>query len=263
MTNFIRSLAIVRIISRDVFRAASKERLMYGFLILSILFVLLTNVPFIKPDLFEAMSPKIASLQIGFSGINIFLMLTSIFLGLNVLQDMCADNNLALLVSKPIQRWHILEGICFGLFKIIFLNWLIMVSSLWIIVYSHTHELNGLIWLGMSVSLVLGLIYISTVIFFYTLIPNAISGILSIFVIIASFGVAATKEQLVSFPKTIAFFANIGVEIVPKVNHLFGISMNTLGIFDLQINVAPIFCHTILFLVVIHLISHRRFSRPK
>lgn len=263
MHSVVHSLAVIRVISRDVFRLASKERLMYGFLILSVLFVLLTNIPFMNPDLFEDMPPKIASLQIGFSGINIFLMLMCVFIGLNVLQDMCSDTNLALLLSKPVQRWHIIEGICFGLFKIIFLNWLIMVSSLWMIVYFHTHELNGAIWLGMSVSLVLSLMYISMLIFFYIFVPNAISGILTIFIIIASFGAVKTKEQLVFFPKMIAFFATIGVEVIPKVNSLFGVSMNTLGIFDLRINAAPIFFHSVVFLMVLHIVSHCRFSRPK
>ena len=93
MFNFLESLRLIRIISRDVFRAASKERLMYGFLILSLLFVLLSNVPFFinDPELFEGMPSKIASMQIGFMGINMFLMLISVFIGLNVLQDVLSQ----------------------------------------------------------------------------------------------------------------------------------------------------------------------------
>ena len=66
MNNFLESLRLIRIISKDVFRAASKERLMYGFLVLSLLFVLLSNMPFIinDPELFAGMTPKIASLKI-------------------------------------------------------------------------------------------------------------------------------------------------------------------------------------------------------
>ena len=207
MFSLLESIRLIRVISQDVFRAASKERLMYGFLILSLIFVLLSNVPFFvnDPDLFEGMAPEVASIQIGFMGINMFLMLISVFIGLNILQDIFSDYNLSIMLSKPIKRWHILEGAFFGLFRVIFLNWLIMVLSLWLIIYFHTNEMNVNILMGMTVSLVLVLIYLSLVIFFYTLIPNAISGILTFFIIISGFGVSLSKEfnramQRVVFP---------------------------------------------------------------
>ncbi|MBL7198500.1 MAG: hypothetical protein ISS47_10435 [Candidatus Omnitrophica bacterium] len=265
MSSLLESLRLIRIISKDVFRAASKERLMYGFLILSLLFVLLSNMPFLinDPKLFEGMPPKIASVQIGFIGINMFLMLISVFIGLNVLQDILSEHNLSVLLSKPIKRWCILEGVSFGLFKILFLNWLIMVSSLWIIIYFHTQEFNADIWIGMGVSLILVMIYISLVIFFYTLIPNAISGILTFFIIIAGFGVSLSKEYFSSLSKSLFFLAKFGVELVPKINLLFGVSMNILGIFKLRINYLPIFLHTIIFLIILHVLSCLKFNQPK
>ena len=265
MSNLLESLRLIKIISRDVFRAASKERLMYGFLILSLLFVLLSNAPFFinDPELFEGMPSRIASVQIGFMGINMFLMLISVFIGLNVLQDILSDDNLTILLSKPIRRWHVLEGVFFGLFKVLFLNWIIMVSSLWLIIYFHTQEFSVNIWLGMSISLILVLIYISLTIFFYTLIPNAISGILTFFIIIAGFGVSLSKEFFSSISKSLFFLAKFGVELIPKINLLFGVSMNILGIFDLRINYLPIFLHTSLLLVALHILSCLRFSRPK
>lgn len=265
MSNLMESLRLIRIISQDVFRAASKERLMYGFLILSLLFVLLSNMPFLinDPRLFEGMPPKIASIQIGFMGISIFLMLTSVFIGLNVLQDILCEHNLALLLSKPLKRWHILEGLFFGLFKIVFLNWLIMVSSFWLIIYFHTHQFHPNILTGMGVSLILVMIYISLIIFFYTLIPNAISGIFTFFIIIAGFGVSLSKEFFSPLSNYWFMLAKFGIEIVPKINLLMGVSMDILGIFNLRINYFPIFLHTIIFLIVIHTLSCIKFSRPK
>jgi ABC-type transport system involved in multi-copper enzyme maturation permease subunit len=265
MNNLLESLRLIRAISKDVFRSASKERLMYGFLILSILFVLLSNMPFFinDPELFEGLPPKISSLQIGFMGINMFLMLISVFIGLNVLQEMFSEHSLSLLLSKPIKRWHIVEGVFFGLFKILFLNWLIMVSSLWIIIYCHTKELNANIITGMGVSMILVMIYVSLVIFFYTLIPNAISGILTFFIIIAGFGVSLSREYFTSLSPLFSFLVKIGLEIVPKINLLFGVSMNVLGVFSLKINYAPIFLHTVIFLLVLHLFSCFKFSRPR
>lgn len=248
-----------------MFRVASKERLMYGFLILSLLFVLLSNMPFIinDPKLFEGMAPKIASLQVGFMGINMFLMLISVFIGLNVLQDIFSEHNLSILLSKPVRRWHILEGAFFGLFKVLFLNWLIMVLSLWAIIYFHTKEFDLNIFLGMGISLVLVMIYISLVIFFYTLIPNAISGILTFFIIIAGFGVTLSKEYFASLSKYLFFLAQFGLEAVPKINLILGVSMNILGIFRISINYFPIFLHTVIFLIAIHIVSYLKFNRPK
>ena len=109
MVNFLRDIKIVRAISYDVFRAASKGLLMWGFLLIAFLFVMLSNVPFLinKPELFEGMPSKIASLQIGFMGINIFLLLISVFISLNVLQEVFLDKNLIILLSKPVKKWHI------------------------------------------------------------------------------------------------------------------------------------------------------------
>jgi hypothetical protein len=59
------------------------------------------------------------------------------------------------------------------------------------------------------------------------------------------------------------FFTKIGLEMVPKINLLFGVSMNTLGIFNLKINYLPIFVHTFIFIVVLHIISCLKFSRPR
>lgn len=265
MNNFLTSLKLIKIISRDVFRAASKERLMYGFLFLSLLFVLLANTPFLinNPQLFQGMPADIASKQIGFTGINLFLMLICVFISLNILQEVLSDTNLTILLSKPVKRWHILEGISFGLFKVAFLNWLIMVSSLWLIIYLHTQEFNINILSGMGISLILIFIYISLQILFYTLIPNAISAILTFFIIIAGFGVSLSKEYLMSLSKSLFFLSKIGVELIPKINLLFGISMNILGIFNLKINCFPIFLHTIIFFITLHIISCLKFSRPK
>ncbi|MFC1709587.1 hypothetical protein ACFL2J_06005 [Candidatus Omnitrophota bacterium] len=265
MANLLESLKLIRTISRDIFRVASKEKLMYGFLILSVLFVLLSNIPFFinDPRLFEGMAPRIASLQIGFMGINMFLMLISVFVGLSVMQEILSEHSLCMLLSKPVRRWHIIEGVFFGLFKVIFLNWLVMVLSLWGIVYFHTGEFSVNILMGMGVSLVLVMIYTSLLIFFYTLIPNAISGILTFFIIIAGFGVSLSREFFSSIPSFLSLFAKIGLELVPKINLLLGISMNTLGIFKLPINCFPIFVHTVILIITLHILSCFKFSRPR
>ncbi|MFC1752698.1 hypothetical protein ACFL96_04805 [Thermoproteota archaeon] len=123
--------------------------------------------------------------------------------------------------------------------------------------------MNFKIWLGMGVSLILAFIYIALQIFFYTLIPNAISGIITLFVIIAAFGVTLTKQFLNSLPGFFADMTRLGLEFVPKINELLGISMAELGIFNIKIDYYPIFLHTIIFVVFFHVASCIKFSRLK
>jgi ABC-type transport system involved in multi-copper enzyme maturation permease subunit len=155
------SLRIINVISFGVYRAASKERLMYGFLILSVFFVLLSSVPFMMPEILQSpqvvlpFSPRTEAVIIGFTWVNIFLMLISIFISLNVLQDILSKDSIAMLLSKPIRRWQIIEGIFFGLFKICLLNWFVMSASLWLVIFYHGNEAYNHIWLGTSVSLLL------------------------------------------------------------------------------------------------------------
>lgn len=266
MHKLLRSIKLVRIISDDVYRAAAGERLLYGFLVVSLLFMLLAAVPFrMNPEQVRrvAASPTVFALEIGFSGMNIFLMLMSVFIALNVLQHGFKDVHLMALVSKPVQRWHIIEGTFLGLFKIVFVNWVIMVASLMLILYLNAHRLYASVFIGTSVSLVLVLIYLSLALFFFALLPNAMSGVLAFFVIIAGFGASLGRDYFLGLPAPIKFFSDIGLAIIPKINHLFGISMDLLGIFDLSIDSLPIFAHTLVLIVVIHAFGCYKLSRPR
>jgi len=266
ITSFTESLRIINVVSSAVYKAASKERLMYGFLIVSMFFVLMANAPFFfdfSPVLGDVPSEAIA-LQIGFMGINIFLMLISIFITLNILQEMFSKDVLIMLLSKPIRRWEMLEGISLGLFKICFLNWFIMAASLWLVIVIHLKQVHNYIWLGTSVSLLLVMIYISLMLFFYTIIPNAISGILTFFIIFAGFGSSLAPEVFNTLHPLASWFAKLGGGILPKVNELNGISMNLLRIFEIEnVKTMPILAHTLLFLIATHIISCFKFSRSK
>ena len=270
MTNifasFKESIRLVYVISGAVYKAASKERLMYGFLIVSMFFVLMANAPFFfdfSPVLGDV-PPEAIALQIGFMGINLFLMLISIFITLNLLQEMFAKDVLIMLLSKPIRRWQMLEGIFLGVFRVCFLNWFIMTASLWLVIFVHLKQAHNYIWLGTSVSLLLIMIYISLMLFFYTFIPNAISGILTFFIVFAGFGSSLAPEVFNTLPVLVSWFARLGVEVLPKVNDLNGISMNLLRIFELEsVKTAPILIHTFIFLLITHIVSCYRFSHPK
>jgi ABC-type transport system involved in multi-copper enzyme maturation permease subunit len=158
-----KELKIVLLVSRDVCRAAIKERMMYGFLLLAFLFILMANVPFVfdDPKIFGGQSPAVSALQIGFMTINVFTILIAIFVSVNTLQIFLSKESLVLLLSKPVRRWQIFQGIVLGLFEMVFLNWFLMTMGLWCVIVSQTRMLALPIWSGMSVTVLMALLYVS------------------------------------------------------------------------------------------------------
>ena len=64
MKRLIENLRLVVLISREVYRASVKERMMYGFLLLALLFILMANVPFMTNDsrIFEGQPPVMSAI---------------------------------------------------------------------------------------------------------------------------------------------------------------------------------------------------------
>ncbi|HQP91737.1 MAG TPA: hypothetical protein PLU24_03590, partial [Candidatus Omnitrophota bacterium] len=192
----IKNLRFIALISRDVAWAALRERMMYGFLLLAFLFILMANVPFSinDPKVFQGQAPAVSAVQIGFVSINIFTILITVFVSISTLQNYLSRQRLVLLLSKPVKRWHIIEGVILGLFEMVFLNWFLMTSGIWLVILSQTRTLGLYVWSGMSITALMSLLYVSLVVFFYMLIPNAVAGVLTVFMLIAGFGVPFARE---------------------------------------------------------------------
>lgn len=261
--NIFNELKIVLLVSRDVCRAAIKERMMYGFLLLALLFILLANVPFVvdDPKVFGNQAPAVSALQIGFMAINIFTILIAIFVSVNTLQNFLNKESLVLLLSKPVKRWQIFQGVVLGLFEMVFLNWFLMTMGLWCVIVSQTRMLALPIWSGMSVTVLMALVYVSFVVFFYTLIPNAVAGVLTILMVIAGFGLPLARETFgrMSEAGWIGSFLQFGLNALPQINGLWGVSMKILDLFQLDINAGPIFWQTAGLLAVLNTISSLKF----
>ncbi len=253
--NLFSRLRGIGLISNDVCRAALRERMMYGFLLLALIFILMANVPFAvdDPSAFEGQPAEVSAVQIGFVSINIFIILITVFVSLSTMQDFLGRQRLVLLLSKPIERWQIIVGVILGLFEMVFLNWFLMTAGVWLVILSQTRQLALYLWSGMSVTVIMGLLYVTIVVFFYTLIPNAVAGVLSIFLLIASFGVPYAKELFADarYPGLVAKLFQIGLNIMPKINDLWGVSMVELGMFDLKVNAARIIVHTLIFIAAL------------
>lgn len=263
LNNYSKEIKIVFLIARDVCRAAIKERMMYGFLLLAFLFILLANVPFVIDDakVFGGQAPAVSALQIGFMAINIFTILIAIFVSVNTLQNFLSKESLVLLLSKPVRRWQILQGVVLGLFEMVFLNWFLMTMGLWCVIVSQTRMLALPIWSGMSVTVLMALLYVSLVVFFYTLIPNAVSGVLTILMVIAGFGIPLARETFGRATEAgwVGSFLNFGLNVLPQINALWGVSMKTLDLFQIEVHAAPIVCQTVGLIIVLNVISSLKF----
>src|SRR3990172_8479906 len=97
MRRLVNDLRLVLVVSRDVYRSALKERMMYGFLLLALLFILMANIPFMvdDPRIFQGELPAVAAVQIGFVSLNIFTILIGVFVSLSTLQNFLAKERLA------------------------------------------------------------------------------------------------------------------------------------------------------------------------
>lgn len=262
---FWHNVRLVFLVASDVYRAAVKERMLYGFLLLAFLFILMANVPFMvdNPKVFDGQTPEAAALQIGFVAINIFTILIAIFVSLSTLQNFLSRERLAIMLSKPVYRWQVLEGVVGGLFAMVFLNWFLMTAGVWLVVVSHTKGLAFVIWKGLAVTVILALLYVTLVVFFYSFIPNAVAGVLAMLVIIAGFGAPLAEGvfQSATSPALVKEALKKGLYILPPINALLGISMGALKFFKLRIDPFGIFLHAVCVIVFFNLAACLKFRR--
>lgn len=261
----LKNIRLVLLVSNEVARSAFKERMMYGFLLLALLFILMANVPFMTQaaQVFEDQSPEVAAVQIGFVAINIFTILIAVFVSVNTLQNFLDRERLILFLSKPLKRWQILEGLILGLFKMVFLNWFLMTAGIWLVLVSQTKTLCFYIWPGMGVTILMALLYVTLIVFFYCLIPNATAGVLAVLIMIAGFGVSLARDVFLSssYPYLVKKAFLLSLSILPKINSLWGLSMSELKFFVLSINAAPLLLHTAFLILVLNFACIWRFRR--
>ena len=257
------SLKKIFIIAQDTFLMALNQKLIYGILMIAVLFILMTNLPFKSEEfiIFKDKPIEISAINFAFFFINLFLLIISIFVSLSLLQNGLTKDRKLLLLTKPIRRSELWLGIIFGLFWIFSLVWLVMVIETLVILFIHTQTINITIFPAMSLILLLSFLYTSIVSFLYTFMPNSLSGIFAALIIFSGFGsseVLRMTEGMFS-----AYFTNLmkmSVFLLPRIAHLLGISMNMLGIFSEELGVFSTILHTIGLILLLNLIAVFRFS---
>jgi hypothetical protein len=258
-------LRVAFAIGGEAYRWATRERMMYGFLLLALIFILMANVPFAvdDPRVFSGQPPEQAALHIGFVAVHIFIPLIAVFVSVNVLQSFLGRPNLALLFSKPVRSWQVLGGVLIGLLRMVCLNWVLMTTGFWFILASQTRMLSGALWPGMSVALLMGLLCIALTTLFYLFVPNALSGIITILALVAGLGGPLARETFMKAADG-SFFNRMLVmstRLLPQVNALWGVSMRALGLFELRLDTGRILTETFAFLFVVLALSFAKFHR--
>jgi hypothetical protein len=124
-----------------------------------------------------------------------------------------------------------MAGVLLGLYQMILINWFLMTMGICLVVLSHERMLLPFVWSGLSVAALLGILYVSLVVFFYCLMPNMMAGVLTIFVVIAGFGVSSARLVFarLGWPVFFEKAARLGLNALPQINALLGISMKELG----------------------------------
>jgi len=260
-----RSWFLIRLIGHDVYRGALREKMMYSFLLLSFLFILLANVPYVvnDPGVFENQLPMATALQVGFVAINIFILLIAVFVSLSTMQNYLAFERLELLLFRPLRRWQIMAGVLLGLYKMILINWFLMTAGVWLVIVSHEPTLAFFVWKGFSVMALLGLLYVSLVVFFYSLLPNVIAGVMAVFVVIAGFGVPSAGRAFagLSWPQLLEQMIGLALRLLPQIHALLAIALKELLIFRIPIAPAGYLFHAAFLMILLNIVACLIFER--
>lgn len=265
MKKFFYSCYQIWLISFDVYRCALREKLMYGFLLLSFVFILLSNVPYMirDPKVFYGMLPLESALQVGFGGINIFLLLIAVFVSLGVLQSALTMERLELFLVRPLSRWKIMAGVIFGLYQMLLINWFLMTAGIWLVIILHEPTLALFVWKGFSVLALVGLLYVSLVAFFYTFLPNVVSGVLTVFIVIASFGASSASQTFgqLGWPPFLEQTAKFALRLLPQIPMVLAVAVKELLIFRVTISPAQYIIHTVLLILLCNIASCAIFQK--
>ncbi|MCK5534185.1 hypothetical protein KAI68_03640 [bacterium] len=259
-------IKIIYLIAKNVFKASLRDRVMYGLVFLSLLFISMAHLPFVLKEIpgFKGEIPLNMAIQIGFFFITIFMFLIVVFVSLGILQDQLESGKMLLILSKPIRRGEVLLGINLGLVEILFLNWLVITGGLWLTAFIHTGQLNLNIFLGMGVIFLMAVLFLSLIITIYTFIPSGLSGLLAFLVFLGSFGAANSIHltRWMDYPLLLNS-TKIIIKCFPRVVPLLAVSMKTLGMISIEVNfVAPI-VHTLISIIIFNLVAFFKFNQIK
>jgi ABC-type transport system involved in multi-copper enzyme maturation permease subunit len=258
-------LRVIFLVAKNVVLASMQEKLMYGLLLFSLIFISMSNLPFIMKEfpVLQGQGPLVISLQIGFMSVAVFTALISIFLSASILQDILRPSYLLFFLSKPLRRLDYLLGAILGLATILTFNWLIMTLGLWGSIFFHTGAINLNVVTGMAVLLILIILYMTLVVFFHNFMPNILSGIFAFLVALGGFG-SSDLLRLLESSKPLGIFTSslkVAVWLLPKISGLWAISMNVLGIASIELKAIEPLIHSLVLIVLLNTFSTWRFEK--
>ena len=259
-------IKMICLMAKNVVKVSLQNKVMYGLLLLSLVFISMAHLPFVMKELqgFRGITPLNMAIEIGFFYSVIFLFLIVVFVLFEILQNQLEPEKMLLILSKPIRRGEMLLGITLGLVEILFFNWLVITSGLWLTVCIHTKQLNINIFLGTGIVFLIGIIFLSLIITIYTFIPTALSGILAFLICLGSFGIANASSLIhwIRYPY-LTNVSKIIFKCLPRIVPLLAVAMNTLKISSINVNPVIPILHTLILIIILNLIGFIKFNRVK
>ena len=196
----------IYIIASNTVRELIRDRIMYGILVFAVLLILLSLV---SAQLSYIERTRI-TMDLGFAGIEISMVILSIFLGGTVVFREIEKRTVLTLLTRPIDRWQFLVGKYIGLAALVLILLLalsiLFLITLLIMEWEFTSKyIQVVLGLGMEASVLIAITMVLGVVVRPTLSISVAIGVFLIGKSMSSLVFFMTKPELIFYK----YFANV------------------------------------------------------
>jgi ABC-type transport system involved in multi-copper enzyme maturation permease subunit len=163
-------------IARNTFREAIRDRILYGFLFFAVVLILFSLV-LGQLSLGEQVR---VTLDVGLSGISLFAVLMSIFIGIALLHKEIEKRTIYPVLSKPVSRAAYLVGKFLGLAATMAVQIALMSLVFFLVLALQGGSLHAGLFLALALTFVETLLVISMALFFTSFSRPFLSGLFSL-----------------------------------------------------------------------------------
>lgn len=186
------------VIAKNTFRETIRDRILYGILGFSIIYVAVTAL-LAKISLNEIVILK----SFGLAGIYIFGVIIAIFLGSSIIYKDIERRTLYFILSKPVSRLDVVLGKFFGLFLAVILVTAVMTAIYLIVIFWNGGGFDGLGLLAVGYQLLEIGVFIAILTFFSTIATPLTSTMAAVMILFGGHSmseVLKTAMQIGGFP---------------------------------------------------------------
>lgn len=186
------------VIAKNTFRETIRDRILYGILGFSIIYVALTAL-LAKISLNEVIILK----SFGLAGIYIFGVIITIFLGASIIYKEIERRTLYFILSKPVSRLDIILGKFFGLFLAVILVTAVMTAIYLLVIFWNGGGWDTLGLIAVFYQLLETGVFIAILTFLSTIATPLTSTIAAVMILFGGHSMSSvlkTAEQIGGFP---------------------------------------------------------------